>query len=471
LKFQKLSDELAAVRATLAAIPDGLDESVRNLAEKLEAARDRFAQMKALKETLTLDESKLIGRLETIGDFGPDAVCDRCGRPIGDDRDQIISHLNEELSENRKALESTSRELAELERSGKQLRSNQAELEKLFRDRQKCAAQQESLERLVAESEQRKKSCEAQLNQLVQRTSLIPKGTFTIGYFHEVVRKLGNLEAVERKGLTLRGQIMAEESLRGRRDQVMLKQEANRGVVAKLEASLAEIGFDPGAAEQARQLSHQANRDLESARETAARTQQLLELKKQELGQVRIQVAELEKLTLELNDVRTKHFYGEKLGRLFAEFRKELIAGIRPRLAEAGSRLMADMSGGRYQLMELDEEYNIRLFDNGQFYGIDRYSGGETDLANLCLRLAISMTLTESAGMERSMLILDEVFGSQDEGRRELIYQGLAGLKRRFPQILAITHIEELKHRVETVIELVPTGSGWSEVQIDGHPS
>ena len=264
---------------------------------------------------------------------------------------------------------------------------------------------------------------------------------------------------------------MSEGTVRAQFAEVNSKLETTRAVITDLEAKLVEVGFDPEKAEQAKQQVSQANRELEMARDAAVRTQQMLELKQQELGHVRAQVAEMERLTEELTDARTKHFYGEKLGRLFGEFRKELIAGIRPRLAEAGSRLMADMSGGRYQLMELDEEYNIRLFDSGQFYGIDRYSGGETDLANLCLRLAISMTLTESAGMERSMLILDEVFGSQDEGRRELIYQGLAGLKRQFPQILAITHIEELKHRVETVIELVPTGFGWSEVQIDGHPS
>ena len=45
----------------------------------------------------------------------------------------------------------------------------------------------------------------------------------------------------------------------------------------------------------------------------------------------------------------------------------------------------------------------------------------------------------------RSFVILDEVFGSQDSGRRDLIFDALANLKPRFPQMILITHLEELK--------------------------
>ena len=105
--------------------------------------------------------------------------------------------------------------------------------------------------------------------------------------------------------------------------------------------------------------------------------------------------------------------------------------------------------------------------DDGQFYGVDRFSGGEKDLANLCLRLAISVTLTESAGLNRSFVILDEVFGSQDNERKNLILNGLAKLKDRFPQILLITHIDDIKDGVEQIIDVKPTGLGWSEIVVN----
>jgi len=73
--------------------------------------------------------------------------------------------------------------------------------------------------------------------------------------------------------------------------------------------------------------------------------------------------------------------------------------------------------------------------------------------------------------MEQSFVILDEVFGSQDASRRELIFKSLANLKERFPQILLVTHLEELKNRVEALIELVPQPGGWSEVRVNGETS
>ncbi|HPC11379.1 MAG TPA: SMC family ATPase, partial [candidate division Zixibacteria bacterium] len=134
----------------------------------------------------------------------------------------------------------------------------------------------------------------------------------------------------------------------------------------------------------------------------------------------------------------------------------------------SSARLLAEMTDGRYSMVELDEKYNLQVLDDGQFYGIDRFSGGEKDLANLCLRLAISEALLQSAGIDRSFIILDEVFGSQDDGRKELIVQALTNLTHRFPQIFLITHVGDIRDRVECLIEVAPTGLGWSKVTVRG---
>ena len=48
-------------------------------------------------------------------------------------------------------------------------------------------------------------------------------------------------------------------------------------------------------------------------------------------------------------------------------------------------------------------------------------SGGEEDIANLALRLAISQMIAERAGQPLSLLVLDEIFGSLDEDRRHAV--------------------------------------------------
>jgi exonuclease SbcC len=209
------------------------------------------------------------------------------------------------------------------------------------------------------------------------------------------------------------------------------------------------------ALEEARRVHTEAVKELE----IAARERQLREEERERLGRV----------GSELEDCRTAIFYAEKLVGLFGDFRKAVIAGIRPRLAHLASGLIAEMTDDKYSFVELDPDYNLQIMDFGKYYGIDRFSGGEKDLASLCLRLAISLALTESAGLDRSFVILDEVFGSQDATRRDLIFQALAGLKSRFPQMILITHLEELKHKVETLIEVQPVPGGWSEVIVNGN--
>jgi len=166
----------------------------------------------------------------------------------------------------------------------------------------------------------------------------------------------------------------------------------------------------------------------------------------------------------DLEECRTSHYYNEKLGGLFGQFRQHVIARIRPTLSNLAGRLMNDMTDGRYGLVELDEKYNLRVMDEGSYYPVERFSGGEKDMANLCLRLAISQSLTESAGLDRSFVILDEVFGSQDDRRRELVLGALTGLKQWFPQVLLVTHVSDIKDKVERLIEVRRSEQGWSEV-------
>ena len=81
-------------------------------------------------------------------------------------------------------------------------------------------------------------------------------------------------------------------------------------------------------------------------------------------------------------------------------------------------------------------------------------SGGEEDLANLVLRLAISQMIAERAGQNFSLLILDEVFGSLDEARRHNVVELLRGLQDRFEQVILITHIEPVREGLDRVISV-----------------
>jgi exonuclease SbcC len=69
-------------------------------------------------------------------------------------------------------------------------------------------------------------------------------------------------------------------------------------------------------------------------------------------------------------------------------------------------------------------------------------SGGEEDVANLALRLAISQMIAERAGQPLSMLLLDEIFGSLDDFRRNAVVDLLRSLADSFSQVILVTHID-----------------------------
>ena len=137
------------------------------------------------------------------------------------------------------------------------------------------------------------------------------------------------------------------------------------------------------------------------------------------------------------------------LSEIMISFRINLISRIRPSLSFYASDFFERLTDSKYDKIELDENYNILIYDDGDAYQIDRFSGGEEDLANLCIRLAISEVISERAGGLFNFIILDEIFGSQDLIRRQNIMKTLGNLTSKFRQIFLITHVEEIKNYME----------------------
>jgi exonuclease SbcC len=103
----------------------------------------------------------------------------------------------------------------------------------------------------------------------------------------------------------------------------------------------------------------------------------------------------------------------------------------------------------------VSNDFDFFIYDEGVKYPIERFSGGEVDLANLVLRIAISKTLAELNGINAvGFLAFDEVFGSQDEARRMMILEAFHTIKEQYRQIFLISHEVEIKEMFEKVIEL-----------------
>ncbi len=239
---------------------------------------------------------------------------------------------------------------------------------------------------------------------------------------------------------------------------------ASTALIAELRAKLAELGYSEPAFREFRaaELAAEAERRraelaLVRARgETAAAMEAVTQVARR-----RAERAERERAAAQAASELALH---QELDRALTDLRTELNATLRPDLSYLASSFIRDLTGGRYTDLELDEDYVATLLDDGDPKAV--ISGGEEDVANLALRLAISQMIAERAGQPLSLLILDEIFGSLDEDRRTAVVDLLRSLADRFPQVILITHIDSVREGFDRVVRVgVDVASGVATVR------
>ena len=137
------------------------------------------------------------------------------------------------------------------------------------------------------------------------------------------------------------------------------------------------------------------------------------------------------------------------------------------------------MSGGQYELKRRSVAADVRsqsgldldVLDhyNGTERSADTLSGGEAFLASLSLALGLSDEVQASAGgIQMDTLFVDEGFGSLSEQALELALQALAGLSDGNRLVGIISHVAELKERIDRQIVVCKERSGGSFAAIRG---
>ena len=109
-----------------------------------------------------------------------------------------------------------------------------------------------------------------------------------------------------------------------------------------------------------------------------------------------------------------------KLAEHLTNFKTEILEKVSPGISREASSLFTRITKGKYESILVNENFDFSIADGGQFYPIERFSGGEVDLANFCLRIAVTKAIMDLSGSGHRLefLAFDEIFGSQDEERR-----------------------------------------------------
>ncbi len=147
-------------------------------------------------------------------------------------------------------------------------------------------------------------------------------------------------------------------------------------------------------------------------------------------------------------------------------------------IARANTRFMV-MSGGQYELKRRREAENkqsqsgldLNVIDhyNGTERSVKTLSGGESFKASLSLALGLSDEIQASAGGVRlDTMFVDEGFGSLDEESLDQAMKALSGLAEGDRLVGIISHVAELKNRIDKQIVVTKEQSGGSRAVIVG---
>ena len=135
------------------------------------------------------------------------------------------------------------------------------------------------------------------------------------------------------------------------------------------------------------------------------------------------------------------------------------------------------ISGGQYELKRCDVAADRRSRTGLELDVIDHYngtersvktlSGGESFKAALALALGLADVIQANAGgIELDSMFVDEGFGSLDEKSLQQAVRTLADLSEGKRLVGIISHVSELKERIEKQIVVTKDKIGGSQAEI-----
>ena len=170
---------------------------------------------------------------------------------------------------------------------------------------------------------------------------------------------------------------------------------------------------------------------------------------------------------------------GRLAGSRKVQFEQFVQARYFDRVLECANRRLADMSGGRFELLRKADDdgkrsqtaLDIDVLDNftGKVRSVQSLSGGESFKAALSLALGLSDSIQMMAGGSRvDALFIDEGFGSLDSESLNQALDVLDNLTAGNVMVGVISHVDLLRERIDRKISVTREKDGSHvEVSVD----
>lgn len=450
------------------------EKSLKALAPEISKIEKELEVLNQQLQAHTLERGKIQGKinerhqqLDTIQQLGPDAACPTCLRPLITAYQETIDKLNNEIALHEKE---------NLAKINKQFEVTEKAIAKNVKAVEKLAATQDKTNRIRSDAA-------SDLKQLQNEQERLEKGEAMIKALDIKIEQLGKItfNTKDYEQLTADTEAFEDTYLKFKIDESKLSEVPNlkanlarnkdratagQEKIKAVKAAIKAIGYTVQKHEAAKtkQDAAEVSRDeIQRIVQEYTTTQHTLQTEI-EARQQRLKTDEAQQTTIAKNMEEFQEL--ESLDGLFKAFKTFILDKIKPTITNYAGSLFERITKGRYEQIEVDDNFDFHIYENGTAYPISRFSGGEIDLANLCLRIGISRAIAELSGSTEALTFLgfDEIFGSQDEERRLEILLALEHLKEQYRQIYIITHVDTVKDYFPNILQVTKTGKGSKAV-------
>ena len=455
---------------------NGLESDLKIQENRLAGQKEREKKLvqsiSAVSAKITAEEkqrSDLMGKFVKIRNLGGKGNCPTCSRPLKDHFARVSKQFTDDISTLDKVIKKDLNEKKDAESS---LRSLKKGIQAYYKKISGIKTMVKKKDSLQTQLRGGKKSLAATNRKKLALTKKLKKFSGII-YDREhhlsVNRQFEKLSKINNKSIGLSADAKRIPHLSKRykmlSETISMLEEKQKKATKRLDL----VGYDQLEYKRAKEDLEQSSVAHRNAREAQIELKGNMDTIAVNMKYIDEQIKEQNTRQAEIDEENKKIGLRSKLEQIMKDFRLDLISRIKPVLSQRSSELFREITRGRYSMMDLDEDYSIRIEDDGGSFTTNRFSGGEGDLANLCLRIAISQELMErSGGMQANFIALDEIFGSQDGERKKSVLETLSALSGQFKQILVITHVEDIKDVLPYVLTVVEEQEGTVRIETEG---
>jgi len=431
-------------------------ESLQNCNLQKDIFEKELAEKRTQKGTIRGRIEDRKGIVLNIESLGKQASCPTCLQPLIDSYDETIGKLQKEIEtyENEELVKINSK-VEKLEDQILSKKKEARQLENELNDLRNSFSQVSNCEKEIAENQNN-----------LQRVKVEIENFGRINYNAEKHLELKNTISSFQNNFI---QFKSDENEVAKKSIVLTEIQNLEERIAKGEQSIKDqnriikdLNFHP---ENFKEIQHKMDA-FEIQKENAQNIwQQQLQYGQEVKAKLLTTQKELDahhKVESQIAESQASYFQLDELNGIFQNFKTQILERVRPSISHTSSQLFQKITRGRFEGIAVDENFEFQILEDGEYYPISRFSGGEIDLANLCLRIGISRAIAELSGSEEGLSFLgfDEIFGSQDEDRRFEILKALDHLKEQYRQIYIVSHINSIKEHFPEILEVRKTENG-----------